>query len=622
MQRFSSAVLLAFAAFAAAVVPVAALAGAAPPEGTPLVSAAAPGATLEEASEYYLYDRGAQIGPLSKQQVLDRIATGESDANTFVWTEKLNTWVMITTVLQFAPALAPAEPMQVVAAGDEAAEYYLYDGGVQSGPLSGNDILLGIDDGSIAADALIWQPGWTEWRGLEVVEAFADALSHAPPVSDKYYVAANGERVGPLTEDEMRDRIAGRESGAADLAWKKGMADWAPLSGFTEFEKALTEAAIPPLPDDGPPPLPGANAPPPIPGTVDPALETNLAAAIKSAVGEYFGEAPQAEQDTAIACMAALVAPLDDQAKQELVDTNMGGTGDVPLVEAYRSGLGEEIWGCIPQPAADAVAQPKVETNADFDKVAKLVADVVPTVISTTATRSETAMATSCVLELFRAAGPDLWRVMAETNLNPSREQNDVIEAANPGIMEATEKCLDDATQMRDALDSLLWEVADTQMDIPADNDGLKLSVYGCMREAMEPLSAAEREAVAKEGLDVTPATIARIDGAHPGTFDAVDACEGLVRAALKHDDVVDPPPAEKTLLQAVRESLLAQGTPATVVDQIAACATGIFATMSTADQQILIDVSPGAVTTDQEAELTARYPDMVEQLERCAPPQ
>ena len=46
--------------------------------------------------------------------------------------------------------------------------------------------------------------------------------------------------------------------------------------------------------------------------------------------------------------MTALAAPLSDEAKTELVFTHMGGTGDVPLVEAHEAGLGAKIWACVP----------------------------------------------------------------------------------------------------------------------------------------------------------------------------------------------------------------------------------------------------------------------------------
>lgn len=355
MHGFRSAVFVAFALFLAGVAPALAQGTAQPPDEVPLISAAPPSATIKEASEYYLYDRDQQVGPLSRLQVLDRIASGESDTGTFVWTANLDKWVPIGMVLQFAAALPPAdEPgsvMKMAQAGiaGEDPGYYLYDDGVQSGPLSGNDILLGIDAGTISPEAMIWQQGWSDWQGLATVEAFADAVANAPAPSPQYYVVANGERVGPLSEDEVLARIAADRSGADDLAWKKGMGDWGPLGQFAEFEQALIEASIPPLPDDGRRPLPGIDEPPPLPPVDTATLETQLATAIRAAVGEYFGSAPQAEQDKAIACMAALAAPLDAAAKQQLVFTNMGGTGDVPLVEAYRAGLGDEIWECIPQ---------------------------------------------------------------------------------------------------------------------------------------------------------------------------------------------------------------------------------------------------------------------------------
>ncbi len=66
-----------------------------------------------------------------------------------------------------------------------------------------------------------------------------------------WFFELDGERVGPLSEREMRDRIGSGEIKPETLVWREGMADWATLS---QTELAST-AGVPRTPPKMPPVL-------------------------------------------------------------------------------------------------------------------------------------------------------------------------------------------------------------------------------------------------------------------------------------------------------------------------------------------------------------------------------
>ena len=91
---------------------------------------------------------------------------------------------------------------------------------------------------------------------LEVIEPIsrleAIPLSAAPapvpPAKDPWYYMHRGQRIGPVTQDDLRGRIAAGQLARGDVVWKNGMANWVPA----EHVPDLTPARRP-----APPPIPG-----------------------------------------------------------------------------------------------------------------------------------------------------------------------------------------------------------------------------------------------------------------------------------------------------------------------------------------------------------------------------
>jgi len=70
-----------------------------------------------------------------------------------------------------------------------------------------------------------------------------------------YYVSKNGQKVGPLTLEQVQAQYQQGQFAATDLAWKEGMPTWAPLS------EVLGLPATPPLQQQATTPQPAYQQP-------------------------------------------------------------------------------------------------------------------------------------------------------------------------------------------------------------------------------------------------------------------------------------------------------------------------------------------------------------------------
>ncbi|NJM38311.1 MAG: DUF4339 domain-containing protein [Akkermansiaceae bacterium] len=65
----------------------------------------------------------------------------------------------------------------------------------------------------------------------------------------QWYYSKNGTQLGPVSEADLRGKIASGEVAAVDMIWKEGMGDWQPAGSVKE----LAISAV----------SPGASSPPP-----------------------------------------------------------------------------------------------------------------------------------------------------------------------------------------------------------------------------------------------------------------------------------------------------------------------------------------------------------------------
>ncbi|MES2996775.1 MAG: GYF domain-containing protein [Verrucomicrobiota bacterium] len=60
----------------------------------------------------------------------------------------------------------------------------------------------------------------------------------------QWYYSKNSSQLGPVSEAELRSKIASGEISPSDLVWKEGMSDWTPAGNVAEF---VTAAGVPPV---------------------------------------------------------------------------------------------------------------------------------------------------------------------------------------------------------------------------------------------------------------------------------------------------------------------------------------------------------------------------------------
>ncbi|MGL4399405.1 MAG: CD225/dispanin family protein [Luteolibacter sp.] len=61
----------------------------------------------------------------------------------------------------------------------------------------------------------------------------------------QWYYSKNGVQLGPISDGEIRGKIASGEILMTDLIWREGMRDWLPAAQVSEFS-LLSAAATPP----------------------------------------------------------------------------------------------------------------------------------------------------------------------------------------------------------------------------------------------------------------------------------------------------------------------------------------------------------------------------------------
>lgn len=72
----------------------------------------------------------------------------------------------------------------------------------------------------------------------------------APVAPVQYYVGENGQQVGPLTLEQVQQRIRDGKTKRDDLVWKTGLPNWAGAESFAELKPSFQNAGPPALPPE------------------------------------------------------------------------------------------------------------------------------------------------------------------------------------------------------------------------------------------------------------------------------------------------------------------------------------------------------------------------------------
>ncbi len=85
--------------------------------------------------------------------------------------------------------------------------------------------------------------------GQQPVAPMQGAVMPPPmPVQTQYFYAVNGQQMGPVTFDKLKELFANRTINKDSLLWKQGMANWTALQEIEELKSFLGGNTPPPLP--------------------------------------------------------------------------------------------------------------------------------------------------------------------------------------------------------------------------------------------------------------------------------------------------------------------------------------------------------------------------------------
>lgn len=153
--------------------------------------------------KYFVATQGKAMGPLTSQEVYERVAAGEVGLLHFCWRAGWSDWKRLCDDKEFAilipqkpptaaigklrdkarperdrksrdiykDAVAPSSSTPKV--GEAPRKFYLYYNKTQYGPFSRPELVHALETHTLGRNAYLWIPGWSNWKRVADVEEFA-----------------------------------------------------------------------------------------------------------------------------------------------------------------------------------------------------------------------------------------------------------------------------------------------------------------------------------------------------------------------------------------------------------------------------------------------------------------
>lgn len=83
---------------------------------------------------------------------------------------------------------------------------------------------------------------------MQGMSANAQSVTPPPVPSSGYYVAVDGQPMGPFDKSDLRNQVADRKLTRDSLVWKQGMAEWTAAGKVDEISAIFEIPGIPPIP--------------------------------------------------------------------------------------------------------------------------------------------------------------------------------------------------------------------------------------------------------------------------------------------------------------------------------------------------------------------------------------
>jgi hypothetical protein len=140
-------------------------AGPIPTAPLPVASPSAP-----SSATWYYADANERRGPVSKQRLVELLATGRLAASELVWMQGMPQWAPAQSVAE----LATAKP-------EDSRKWCFASGDRQGGPMAKPQIVQMLQSGELTPADQVWSEGMSEWMPIHSLSAeFSDGLAHSP----------------------------------------------------------------------------------------------------------------------------------------------------------------------------------------------------------------------------------------------------------------------------------------------------------------------------------------------------------------------------------------------------------------------------------------------------------
>lgn len=176
--------------------------------------------------KFFLAIGGKAVGPLTTQELYDRLSRGDCHFLNYVWAEGWPDWRTVSSVEDFRDLL-PKKPQKTTIdkiqarlnAKRKAAQaiedapsqadskcWYLHFGGSQFGPFSESEMSHVIDAQNVDDTAHVWKQGFSGWKKIHEIPALAKLLRPSLPQVDAPPPFGSDSQSSPVV------KLAGRTS--------------------------------------------------------------------------------------------------------------------------------------------------------------------------------------------------------------------------------------------------------------------------------------------------------------------------------------------------------------------------------------------------------------------------
>jgi hypothetical protein len=119
----------------------------------------------------------------------------------------------------------------------EDKKYYLNINDQNVGPLSFEDIVERLRSGSLSPEDQIFREGNENWVQIKDIDELAEYRSKISDGDMKiWFIRKNKENIGPVTKKEVLNLLHNEEVGADDYVWRKGLGNWVQIKDLYELK--------------------------------------------------------------------------------------------------------------------------------------------------------------------------------------------------------------------------------------------------------------------------------------------------------------------------------------------------------------------------------------------------